>query len=186
MSALYPSNVSTRVTSHRIPSYRTTCAGVTSSGQLIVNSTSSCAFTAFAANIAVGDWISARPCSLPFQKAKNDGEGEGVLSPPLLPFNIGIGPRPNVLTAAQAKTAANDTTSAAVWCGKQDLNSMSRTIYATYCAPKYFYAQYAVFSFNSVPSNTAPLRVIKGKLKNGNYWQTVSESEEIISLAEIR
>ena len=26
-----------------------------------------------------------------------------ILSPPLLPFNIGIGPRPNVLTAAQAK-----------------------------------------------------------------------------------
>ena len=28
---------------------------------------------------------------------------KAILSPPLLPFNIGIGLRPNVLTAAQAK-----------------------------------------------------------------------------------
>lgn len=103
MSALYPSNVSTRVTSHRIPSYRTTCAGVTSSGQLIVNSTSSCAFTAFAANIAVGDWISARPCSLPFQKAKNDGEGEGDSLSPASSIQFRIGLCPNVFAAAQAK-----------------------------------------------------------------------------------
>ena len=57
----------------------------------------------FSAGLAIGDWISARPCSLPFQKAKNDGKGEGDSLSPAASIQFRIGPRPNVLTAAQAK-----------------------------------------------------------------------------------